>query len=165
MGTIVMGLMLLGVVPGCGEVRCGGKRISSDLDLISFCVPRGMRVESATGEHGDVHHTVRYRRYTLRMVSGPHYSAKRQEEFGAEWEVRSWESPHGERKEYRRDAGGLRSRYMTLAPNGWVPGTNLMIWAGVLGICPRKRAPERGFMPFGALERLNWCLAPISFRR
>ena len=120
MGTIVMGLMLLGVVPGCGEVRCGGKRISSDLDLISFCVPRGMRVESATGEHGDVHHTVRYRRYTLRMVSGPHYSAKRQEEFGAEWEVRSWESPHGERKEYRRDAGGLRSRYMTLAPNGWV---------------------------------------------
>lgn len=120
MGTIVMGLMLLGVVPGCGEVRCSGKRISSDLDLISFCVLRRMRVASATGEHGDVHHSVTYRGHTLRMVSGLHYSAKRPEEFGAEWEVRSWESPHGERKEYRRELKGLQSRYMTLAPNGWL---------------------------------------------
>lgn len=124
MGTIVMGLMLLGVVPGCGDVRCGGKRISSDLDLISFCVPRGMRVASATGEHGDVHHTVTYRGHTLRLVSGPYYPAKQPEEFGAEWEVRSWESPHGERREYRREMKGLRSRYMTLAPNGWVQYAN-----------------------------------------
>lgn len=79
-----------------------------------------MRVASATGEHGDIHHTVTFRGHSLRLVSGPHYSAKRQEEFWGEWTVRNWESPHGERKEYRREAGGLRSRYMTLAPNGWV---------------------------------------------
>ncbi len=124
MGTIVLGLMLLGAVPGCGEVRCGGKRISSDLDVISFCVPRGMRVESATGEHGDVHHTVRYRGYTLRMVSGFYFSAKRPDEFGAMWEVWSWESPHGERREYRREADGLGAQYITLASNGWVEYAN-----------------------------------------
>lgn len=142
LGTLAVGMLLLGEAPECGAVRCSGKRISGFLDLNSFCVPRGMRVVSSTGEHGDVHHTVRYRGYELRLASGLWFSAKKREEFVAEWDVRSWVSPHGERRDYRRAVGGRRSRYVTLAPNGWVEYTDV---------------PERVAAAFdGVLDSVCW---------
>jgi hypothetical protein len=105
-------------VPNCETVRCSGKRITSDLGFLRFCVPRGVKVQQVHGEHGDVHYTLTIRNegrsYELYFVSGPYFTGRDPSQGGLKWSARPWTCGEFRGEDYRLNSEDKRSRYITL---------------------------------------------------
>jgi hypothetical protein len=110
-------------VPACREISCRGGRIRNDIGTLQFCVPRGLAVRRAVGEHGDVHYRIAVRRhggaFELLIVTGPYFPGTL-----PEWTNgcagRHWYSPESKGDDCRTAIGSAVSRYVTLnAPTGF----------------------------------------------
>lgn len=110
--------------PACSNARCSGRQIDDNLGILRFCVPRGMKVEKAFGEHGDLHYSVSFKwkgqRHTLYIVSGPYFTGRGPRDWDPFWSVRHWQCADFKGEDYRVNRGGRHARYVTLnAPMGY----------------------------------------------
>lgn len=84
------------------------------MGVYEFCVPQGMRVTTATGEHGDVHHSFKIGKSAeLVISSGPYFSGT-MPEWAKGCEVRRWRTPESKGEDCRVERRGRVSRYITL---------------------------------------------------
>lgn len=111
----------------CKGGDCKGKRISTFLDAQSFCIPRSLKVSRTTGEHGDIHYLIvksGRKEITLTIVSGPYFPASNPRETDPTWAENSWECDGIRGFNYTRIKSKNKSRYVTLAPNGYATYAN-----------------------------------------
>jgi len=111
------------VIPACTDERCPGTRISDNLGVLRFCIPRGLKVTKEVGEHGDVHYKIRTKMhgeyFELTITSGPYFSGKLPD-WAAGCELSRWHAPEFNGDDCRVQRGATRSRYLTLnAPMGY----------------------------------------------
>ena len=111
------------LIPTCAQTRCAGKAIKDNLGVLQFCVPRGVNLAKAVGEHGDVHYTVTAHlhgeSFELFVVSGPYFSGKLPDR-GRRCDLRKWHSPEWKGEDCRVIESAGRSRYVTLnTPMGY----------------------------------------------
>lgn len=108
-----------------------------------------MKMEEATGDHGDQHYTLTLRRrgveYTLRFASGMWFSGKDPRKGEEGWRITEWVQDGVLAVDFRLAVEGLVRRYVILhtpigyATYGEAPPEIAARWDGVLdSVCAEK---------------------------